>query len=551
MSERAVRGWLLAITAIAAALRLAAIGIAPPGLNQDEAIGAWISWCLLKTGHDMSGQPWPIFYAHGIGDIPSTLFFYITMPFQAVGGLNVLTTRLPAAFAGIACVPLLYYVGSRMFGPATGLVAAAVLALDPWHLFLSRFGVGASQCPLHALIPIAMLIRARLPLTDAPPQRSEPGPDPRWAGAAGLAAGIACYGFHPMRLYFPVLFLLLALLLAPVWWRTLRDPRGRIAILSFALGFAVTFGPLAWQHRVDPQIAHRWEMTRLWPAGTPPLAAAAMVARRWLEHFHPDFLFVTGDRFEIMQPIGQGEFGWHLMPAMVAGLVFLVLGLRKRRAARVLLALLIAYPAGDVISRYLSVHSLRSAPGVPALALLAGWGAVEAHRWIRARWRSLAPAVAALWIAAGLFLDGRHATRFFGEWNRRLPIYHSYHADLLEVAEWLEPRLRDVDAVFCTVNGLNQPWSVLAVGAQYDPRQWMVEPKDRRELEYDLYVRHGKMHYLYGDLWVPHLEALTADDRPQRVLFIVRPGELQLEQPMFVVRRPDGREALWVVGRVL
>lgn len=551
MSERASRMWLLAITAIAAALRLGAIGTAPPGLNQDEAIGAWISWCLLKTGRDMSGQPWPIFYAHGIGDYPSTLFFYITMPFQAVGGLNVLTTRLPAALAGIACVPLLYYVGARLFGPTTGLIAAALLALNPWHLFLSRFGVGASQCPLHALLPLALMLKARLPLVDPKPKRSEPEPDARWAGLAGVAAGIACYGFHPMRIYFPVLFLLLAIFLAPTWWRALRSAAGRNAILAFGLGFAVTFGPLAWQHLFDGRIAHRWQMTRLWEPGTPPLAAGMMVARRWLEHFDPDFLFVHGDRFDIMQPIEQGEFGWHLLPAMLAGLVFLAVGLRSKRAAWVMLAMLIAYPAGDVISRYISVHSLRSAPGVPALALLAAWGAVEAGEWIRQRRRSWFPAIAALWILAGVVLDARHATRFFGEWNRRLVIYHSYHADLLEVATWLKPKLGEVDAVFCTLNGLNQPWSVLAVGTEYDPRQWLAEPTDRHELDYDIFIRHGKMHFMYGDLWFPYYTALVEDDRPQRVLFIVRPGELQLDRPLFVVRRPDGREALWVVGRVL
>ena len=85
MTPRARWLWLLGITAVAAALRWFALDHTPPGLNQDEAIGAWISWCLLKTGRDMSGQPWPIFYAHGIGDSPSTLFFYLTMPFQAVG----------------------------------------------------------------------------------------------------------------------------------------------------------------------------------------------------------------------------------------------------------------------------------------------------------------------------------------------------------------------------------------------------------------------------------------------------------------------------------
>lgn len=550
MSERARRGWLLAITAVAAVLRLGWPGLSPPGLNQDEAIGAWISWCLLKTGRDMNGQPWPIFYSHGIGDYPSTLFFYTTMPFQAIGGLNVFTTRLPAALAGIACVPLIYWIGARLFGPGTGLLAAAMLATNPWHLYLSRFGVGASQCPLHALAVVAMMLAAGFPLSDREARPSK-GPSVRWAAAAGLASGIFGYGFHAMRLYVPALFLMLGLLLAPQWTRFAKTPRGRSALLAFTLGFAVTFGPLIALHLFDRHVAHRWEMTRLWPAGAPLPVIVGAVLQRWAQHYHPDFLFVRGDLFEIMKPIGQGEFGWYMLPLMLAGLVLLIARFRSSVSARVVIALLIVYPAGDVISRYMSVHSLRSAPGVGSFALLAGFGAAGLGAWLHRRWRPVFRIACAALLAAALFFDGRFLVRFFGEWNRRPEIYHAYHADLLEVARWLRPRLLQVDAVFCTVNGLNQPWSILAVGTEHDPRLWLAEPRDVRPSQYDLYVRYGKMYFTYGDLWRPYFEQITRDGKPQRVVFIVRPGEIQATDPVYVVRRPDGREVLWVVERTL
>jgi hypothetical protein len=158
--ERRDRIALRAITLVAAALRLFDLTHAPPGLNQDEAIGSWISWCLLKTGHDMTGQAWPIFYTHGIGDYPSTLFLYLAIPFQWLGGLNVWTARLPSAVSGVLCVPLIAYVGNRLFGRRVALVAAALLALNPWHLFLSRFGIGASHCSMFALLAIALLLAA-------------------------------------------------------------------------------------------------------------------------------------------------------------------------------------------------------------------------------------------------------------------------------------------------------------------------------------------------------------------------------------------------------
>src|SRR6478735_5157950 len=77
---------LAAITLVAAFLRLFHFGSSPPGLNQDEAVNAWNAFCLLRTGHDMAGARWPVFYAHAIGDNRTPLFSYALIPFQALGG---------------------------------------------------------------------------------------------------------------------------------------------------------------------------------------------------------------------------------------------------------------------------------------------------------------------------------------------------------------------------------------------------------------------------------------------------------------------------------
>src|SRR5947209_2383868 len=147
---------LALITLAAVFLRLVRPGHSPPGLGQDEAVNAWDAWCLLRTGHDMGGQSWPVFYSHAIGDNRTTLYLYLLLPFQALGGLSVATTRLPARLAGVACVPLAAHVGRRIGGPAVGLVAAVLMAFDPWHLFVSRWGIEGSVCPFLALAMMAL-----------------------------------------------------------------------------------------------------------------------------------------------------------------------------------------------------------------------------------------------------------------------------------------------------------------------------------------------------------------------------------------------------------
>jgi 4-amino-4-deoxy-L-arabinose transferase-like glycosyltransferase len=37
---------------------------------------------------------------------------YLLIPFQALAGMSVVTTRLPVAVTGILSIPLIYYIGS-------------------------------------------------------------------------------------------------------------------------------------------------------------------------------------------------------------------------------------------------------------------------------------------------------------------------------------------------------------------------------------------------------------------------------------------------------
>ncbi len=541
-------GWAAALLAIvvlaAAALRLVLPGQAPPGLNQDEAINAWNAWCLLHTGRDMVGAPWPVFYAHAIGDNRTTLYFYALLPFQALGGLGVWTTRLPAIIAGTAAVLLVYVAGARLAGRAAGLLAAVLMALEPWPLFLSRWGIEGSLCPPLAVLPLALLLLAGAPLADTvPPPRARP-----WlAGLAGLAAGVACYGYWPLRIHVPVFLALAAAFTWPAVAEWSRDRGGRRALLAFAATFAATFGPLAWQHLVDPEIARRAEMTRLWEPGTPPAEVLGLVAGRYLGHFGLDFLFVRGDPLDILAPIGQGQFHWTMLPLLAAGALAAIVRFRRSRAARLLVALVLAYPAGDLISQHVGIHSLRSAPGVPALVLLAAYGGVSAWGWLAARRRRLAPVAAAVFLVVMAALDARYLLRYFGEYGRRPEIYHGYHVDLLEATRWLHPRLERYDEVYVTATGMNEPFAVTLVGLGYDARRWFREPREWTRLgDWDVCLRYGRMRFLYGDHWRRHVEAEQADGRDRPVLFIVRPGELGLSEPVHVIRRPDGRETLWL-----
>ena len=164
-----------------------------------------------------------------------------------------------------------------------------------------------------------------------------------------------------------------------------------------------------------------------------------------------------------------------------------------------------------------------------------------------ARSRPLAAAAAIALALAAAALDGRYLARYFGEYNRRPEIYHGYHADLVEASGWLKSRLREDDHVFVTTIGMNEPWAITLVTLGHDPKRWFAEPRDMRVVgEWEVYIRYGRMRFMYRGLWEPDYLKLEGDGVPQHAWFVVRPGELELEDPVHVIRGPDGRDVLWI-----
>ncbi len=549
---------LTAIVLVAAGLRLPGLTQAPPGLNQDEASTAWNAWCLLKTGMDQVGVRWPIFYVHALGENRTTLYMYLTIPFQAFGALNVWTTRLPAAVAGVATVLLTYWVGSRLFGRPTGLMAAAVLALNPWHIQLSRFGHDASIGPLLPAVALAALLWARFPLAPAEAQ-------PRvWkALVAGLAIGICCYGYPAARLFVLALLAGCVLVTGRAWWCLLRTRAGLSALAALLLGLGVTVGPLGYQHLAHAEvISKRGEAVRLWGETDSFGQRAAKVGARYAAHFGPDFLFVHGDHHEIQWTQGFGVLDWYVLPLLLAGLGFALWHVRGSRGARVALCWLLLYPLGDSFyrgsfyqasdgSRQMSLHALRSAPGLGAPVLLAAIGAVAIHRRLWPRRRIALAAYTALG-AAVVLLDARFLDYYFREYPRRPSVQLSFQPDLVEASAWLKPHLADADAVLVTTTRMNMPYVVMLVVLGYDADQWFRDEREVREVGgWDRYYRVGKLRFLYPESASAVLGELRQPARPKRVLLILRPNEMELSDPVYTIRRPEGDAALLIYETAL
>ncbi|MEQ8189506.1 MAG: hypothetical protein ABRQ39_16165 [Candidatus Eremiobacterota bacterium] len=540
---------LIFILTVASVLRLVSLSEYPDGFHQDEAFNLWNSYCLVKTGHDQAGVSWPIFYARGLGANYSTLFLYILLPFTGTLGLHVYTSRLAAALLGIITVFLTYIAGKRLFNHYAGLAGAGILCVAPWHLHLSRLAHEGCVCPFSVMAFITLLLMSHLSLDD----NDRGVPRPVFASLAGLVAGISCYAYQPNRIFYPFFLLFLLLLNLRDFINLIKNRRGFLSVLVFTVVFFLVFAPLIYMHIADPHgINRHGDRQMLWKSMN--LSAVQVVAGiiyRYLNHFNPYYLFVQSEKIVNYFPDAI-IFQLYMMPLAISGMIFLIYRIKHSKSARFLLAFLLAYPISDSLGVFQSPNPLRSAPGMISLVLLSAFGAVHGFQYLWKKKKNLAYVITAF-ISFLFIVNNIWYLYFYFFIANNLPgYYHLYQADLKEACLWLKPRINEADAVFVTTNGMNQPYILSLVYLAYEPEQWL---KDEHLIytpgEWDIHVRYGKMNFIYGDSWLPAISKLQENGKNDRVIFILRPEELHLTDPVYEIKERAGNPCLYIYDKVL
>lgn len=125
----------------------------PWGLHQDEMSSAYESYSLLHTGADRWGYRWPVYFVSW-GSGQSVLQAYLNIPFVAMFGLTRMGVRLLPMLLNLLCLPTFFFAVRRWYGNRPALLALAFLALSPWHIMLSRWGVDIHTLPFFLALGI-------------------------------------------------------------------------------------------------------------------------------------------------------------------------------------------------------------------------------------------------------------------------------------------------------------------------------------------------------------------------------------------------------------
>lgn len=339
MTRRWIALAVAAAVVIAAVVRIYGIGSNPPGLLCDEASNGYDAYCLLETGRNRLGTQWPLYFPT-LETINEGLYRYLLVGSVAVFGLDEMAVRLPAAVAGTLTVLLLFWAIRLTLDLRVAVLSAAVLAISPWHILISRIGFRVVLLPLLVLVAVSAAERGR----------TRPG----WFLVSGLAFGLSMHSYIAAALFVPPV--------AAAWIWSCRAELRRSPV--YAVGGAVLAVVIA------VPVVLMWAS----PVGLarPSLLVVSdpwQFVVNYASYFSPSFLFFDGDPNLRHSVPGFGQL---LLVEIITVPVGIFALFQLGRRGRPWIVWILASPLAAALTD--PDQALRAVPGAVGLAVVSAMG---------------------------------------------------------------------------------------------------------------------------------------------------------------------------------
>ncbi|MEI7845821.1 MAG: glycosyltransferase family 39 protein [Chloroflexota bacterium] len=215
--------WFFLILCLGIFARVWEIRFLPSGLHQDEASIGMDAYYLLKYGLDRNGFSYPVhLVAWGSGQ--NALYAYLLMPFLALFGLKAVVIRLPNLILGILTLPVIYLIGKQIVDKKFGLFFMFCVAISPWHILLSRWGLESNILPFFFSVGFYCLLKSRDHLG--------------WFIAANIFFAISLYAYGTAYAAIPIFFAFsIFIIIKFKWlsWKKLGAGFGILVLMGFPI----------------------------------------------------------------------------------------------------------------------------------------------------------------------------------------------------------------------------------------------------------------------------------------------------------------------------
>lgn len=507
---------LTVILVVAFLLRIINLTTIPPALNWDEVSHGWNAYSILKTGKDEWGVSFPtIFRAYGDYKLP--VYIYATALSEAVFGLTSFAVRLPSVLAGVATVLFTFLLTKKLFGRRVGLIAALLVAVEPWSSFLSRPAFEANFALMLIVSGVHFFLLGIEKVKFLP--------------VSATLLGLAVWTYNSARIFVPLLLVLFAVLyrkeLFSLWNTSRRLFTSSLLLITFF------FLPMFWQ-LANPQGQARYvwvaildegaihEINQARGASRLPAVLARLAhnkvtyfvpkfAANWLSHFSPEFLFLGGgSQFHFSIP-GHGLLYAINAPFILAG--FIYLSKKRSRTSWIILGWIILAPVASSLTRE-APHVLRSIIILPipmvltSVGLVAAWDRVKNSKYKHSLSSNQIANIKYILVTIYLFLlgwsVGGYLMKYFDEYKKNYS--WSWQYGYKEVVQYVKQNYDKYDQIVVTKK-YGEPHEFFLFYWRWDPEKYQNDPNLIRFFQTNWYwVDRFDKFYFVNDWGIPRVE---------------------------------------------
>lgn len=376
---------VIALTLLAAVLRLPGLGVAPRTMLGDEgAMGLEALSVLAGRSRDPFGIGW---HSHAV------FWFVLQSVSLRLAGDSLAGLRTLSALTGIVTIPATFLLGRLMYGRRIAVIATLLLATYHFHIHFSRLALFNIADPLIGALVLALWIAA---------MRTGRA---LYMGAMGVVLGLSLYLYPGARLF----FLLIALLSLEQFAGIRRGRSGRpglrllLLVLLAAGASLIVATPLLQTYSAQPRaftarLSEQGILTPGWlasEAADRAESATGILRDQLLRSTlalvrYPDTFYFYDDRRPVV---------WGLAaPLLVLGVLLLLAQMRHMQSRMLLYWLALTIVFGGILLRDPPV-SARYVTLTPVICLLIA----QALTWLvdllpRRVWRPLPHLLASILI---------------------------------------------------------------------------------------------------------------------------------------------------------
>ncbi|MFC1711844.1 ArnT family glycosyltransferase [Patescibacteria group bacterium] len=430
---------LFIIVIVALVLRFYKLGQVPAGINRDEASIGYNAYSILKTGKEEHGNMLPVFI-ESFGDWKLPAYQYLSIPFIYIFGLSNFSVRFLSALVGSLSVFVIFLLGKNILSDKkrvsvnVGLFSALFLAINPWHLHISRIAFEANLACFLFLLGLVCFLKGIKK-------------KPKFFLFGSLLWSVALFSYHAAYVFLPLMFLIIVFKAFKAKFKNKKPLYlGIIVFFTFVFLHLVQFINQADVKITgvgitsDPVIKHlKTELIRFDHLNPQSLGSRVfhnrfivypwLIAEKYLAVFSADFLYFNGSDNYHHNITGFGNF-------YVVNLLFCLIGLffllkNKHHNSLLILLWLILAPIPSAITKN-SPHSLRAIFLLPVIILVTGVGGAQFLKLIKNKILKkllLVIYFIALLLNIGLYLDNYyvHALKTDAKhWNYGMEELYQY-----------------------------------------------------------------------------------------------------------------------------